>query len=1389
MLEADTVVVVNDDDGKNIVGRGVGDIVVNGMCNNSEAVQDSRGGGRIAVEANGRALKVHAGETPHLVSLGSDRFSTAVTLHPIPKGRVTVGSSPSSDIFIYGTGVEEVHCWIENTEGIVTVHPSSENVPIQVDGLKVTQPTRLTQGCMLCLGRSNFFRFNHPQEARYMKSVLPNTRVSIMPNAFHPITNSDDASVSESKISTDSRRSYDSPDSWYEISSGTSSEDLLNTTSSRNDTVLPIAKHISPKVFLPGSSTLNSPASVVLGRHKYSGNVPNTKSRFYNSVTVYEDRIENFRSLGSADSTHSLANGGGVGCVNDRNNNISSKESNGNEDTNSVKFSSCESLSPKQKIVPPSPAFNRNPSYFNSKCSSPTNDYNSFSASPLLFTSSPRFSNGSTTAKIDRNGSLSSPTSSYDSVGSFCENAFRKGDSEMKRKQAHQNRILEQERERVERLRLEEILTACADYEKQAQNDRFNKPQVRIKTNGSLPRDKQCLSPIAKTPESPRNGIVFNFDKNDSTVSNSDHHSEKSSYPNSPRTRIKTVASPKITRKDYSLELLENKLALLNEYELSNSSPATIRRANTTGHVMRNHVTEFNAKNSPKFYHQDRSMNGNGYATSPDRFNDTNSSYNSSYSSIAKNNTLKKYKFLGIDPDAINNASANQDSLPKTDIMSRSYHESFTSATKTTNEDKETNIMSTSLINFDVANNHHNQNELANFSSNDYAKSKSATLLSHHNKSSDDKVDKDDGIEKLNGLVLELNEIVRENEKTKERAASNASKAKFILPLDETLLSSKESKFILPLEEIDIALKRQRFSMKKCELKRLQSEQSRLMDAINNVKTKLLDIQQQKDEIIRELEMEKALLEGELKSENEKLVSEEEHFSNVQEKVNHCEKQIEACSKQQTERQDQNKSVVDEQQNILNVLQSNLSCISNENDKSSIIESIGKSKEILEEETKSFEDFEFRLLEEEAALLSKRDELQSELNKTNNAMEHTRSKISGLYSQKEQLLQNASDEIRSLELQVRCHTRTLQQNHSRLQDISVQLKETSKSLNEISEEAIDSCDETVYSYKTQSQEDLDRISRVTSDAPLMESGSSNSLGRRTIASLQQIERNRQLHLAQQEEERKRMLALKRRVQDEVKAQWEEDKKQRENNCSSITSIGSDNSSVMSSDRVTESPNNEEKSPVKTTIDEEQIEANGSAVQSNMQIAPSGQKDNDEAERSSKHKRPSNASATLENGSVVKLRLSRGDINQRPESRYSAYKRGSLDLRQHIESAGHQLDHCPQVFVDKTSCRGYLQKMTTKFRTWNKRWFVFDRKKCSFTYYSDKSEKKLKGGAYFQGLLDLCIDNTNSIRSPNPQATFIVKSTERVYYLLAPSIEAMRIWFDVLATEVETFQDA
>lgn len=49
--------------------------------------------------------------------------------------------------------------------------------------------------------------------------------------------------------------------------------------------------------------------------------------------------------------------------------------------------------------------------------------------------------------------------------------------------------------------------------------------------------------------------------------------------------------------------------------------------------------------------------------------------------------------------------------------------------------------------------------------------------------------------------------------------------------------------------------------------------------------------------------------------------------------------------------------------------------------------------------------------------------------------------------------------------------------------------------------------------RSPSREDFDRISRVTTDSPIV--NNQGSLGRKTIESLKEIERNRQLHLAKQ----------------------------------------------------------------------------------------------------------------------------------------------------------------------------------------------------------------------------------------------------------------------------------
>jgi hypothetical protein len=63
--------------------------------------------------------------------------------------------------------------------------------------------------------------------------------------------------------------------------------------------------------------------------------------------------------------------------------------------------------------------------------------------------------------------------------------------------------------------------------------------------------------------------------------------------------------------------------------------------------------------------------------------------------------------------------------------------------------------------------------------------------------------------------------------------------------------------------------------------------------------------------------------------------------------------------------------------------------------------------------------------------------------------------------------------------------------------------------------------------------------------------------------------------------------------------------------------------------------------------------------------------------------------------------------------------------------GHQVVLCPHVIINSSTCRGFLHKKGSKLNGWSKRWFVFDRNKHTLTYFNDKSEKKARGGAYFQ----------------------------------------------------------
>ncbi|XP_037323124.2 pleckstrin homology-like domain family B member 1 isoform X3 [Pungitius pungitius] len=177
------------------------------------------------------------------------------------------------------------------------------------------------------------------------------------------------------------------------------------------------------------------------------------------------------------------------------------------------------------------------------------------------------------------------------------------------------------------------------------------------------------------------------------------------------------------------------------------------------------------------------------------------------------------------------------------------------------------------------------------------------------------------------------------------------------------------------------------------------------------------------------------------------------------------------------------------------------------------------------------------------------------------------------------------------------------------------------------------------------------------------------------------------------------------------------------------------------------------------------------------------------------RRREEAERRLQDETAHRLRLVEEEVKMRekhfsqarPMTRYLPNLKEEFDLRAHVESSGHSVDTCPFVILTEKMCKGHLVKMGGKIKSWKKRWFIFDRIKRNFCYYADKQETKLKGLIYFQAIEEVYYDHLRSAtKSPNPSLTFCVKTHDRLYYVVAPSAEAMRIWMDVIVTGAEGY---
>lgn len=127
-----------------------------------------------------------------------------------------------------------------------------------------------------------------------------------------------------------------------------------------------------------------------------------------------------------------------------------------------------------------------------------------------------------------------------------------------------------------------------------------------------------------------------------------------------------------------------------------------------------------------------------------------------------------------------------------------------------------------------------------------------------------------------------------------------------------------------------------------------------------------------------------------------------------------------------------------------------------------------------------------------------------------------------------------------------------------------------------------------------------------------------------------------------------------------------------------------------------------------------------------------------------------------------------------------------DLREEMVACGHPVTlYREEVYLTAEACRGFLDKMGGRFKTWRRRWFVFDREREELRYYLNQSENRLKGAVSFAAMSDVYVNSNppRHYRSPNRRLTFCLGTPGRTFYLVADSSEVMRMWIEVMLTAV------
>uniref|UniRef100_A0A8C5JTB3 Pleckstrin homology like domain family B member 2 n=1 Tax=Junco hyemalis TaxID=40217 RepID=A0A8C5JTB3_JUNHY len=569
------------------------------------------------------------------------------------------------------------------------------------------------------------------------------------------------------------------------------------------------------------------------------------------------------------------------------------------------------------------------------------------------------------------------------------------------------------------------------------------------------------------------------------------------------------------------------------------------------------------------------------------------------------------------------------------------------------------------------------------------------------------------------------------------------------------------------------------------ELGQLEEERIVILNNLEELEQKIKDLNDQMDESSRELDMECALLEGEQKSETSELLKEKEILDHLNRKIAELERNVIGEKTKEKLKLDAEREKLERLQELYSEQKTQLDNCP-ESMREHLQQQLKRDADILDIESKHFEDLEFQQLEHESRLDEEKENLTQQL--LHEVAEYQRSivsrkeKVSALKKQANHIVQQAQRE----------------QDHF--------VKEKNNLIMMLQREKENLCN-LEKKYSTLSGEKgfpVSPNSLKEGHLPLGQSNSCGSVLPHCLATMTKESESRRMHKGYNhqricENQRQKSPEFYSRTASESNVYLNSfrypDRSYKDH---AFDTLSLDSSDSMETSISACSPDNISSASTTNVARIEEMERLlKQAHAEKTRLLETREREMEAKKRAleEEKRRREQLEKRLEEETSQRQKLIEKEVKirekqraqARPLTRYLPIRKEDFDLRSHIETAGHNIETCYHISLTEKTCRGFLIKMGGKIKTWKKRWFVFDRNKRTFTYYADKHETKLKGVIYFQAIEEVYYDHLkNAYKSPNPLLTFSVKTHDRIYYMVAPSPEAMRIWMDVIVTGAEGY---